>query len=210
VHVYILDQARAAAAVAAGHLPAPDRATAAAEAAGETSTQGVDGSRNAQSALSFMKGFLPKYFSSEWSFAQFRLPEDTPKVRQAHKRSQTPQVFSRLSFVVCSNFRQSDESRGVFCHSPVPPAQWTDREELPSSPLRLLETESISQRTHGRCVWASDLHVWQVIVAFGAKRNSLVIVGTNGTFYKCSFDAVKGGDCKQDSYCMFIREKASN
>ena len=30
VHVYILDQARAAAAVAAGHLPAPDAAVAAA------------------------------------------------------------------------------------------------------------------------------------------------------------------------------------
>lgn len=47
--------------------------------------------------------------------------------------------------------------------------------------------------------------VVQVIVAFGSKRNSLVIVGTNGTFYKCSFDPVKGGDCKQDSYCKFIK-----
>uniref|UniRef100_A0A452Y440 BCAS3 domain-containing protein n=1 Tax=Aegilops tauschii subsp. strangulata TaxID=200361 RepID=A0A452Y440_AEGTS len=32
---------------------------------------------NASSSLSFMKGILPKYFSSEWSFAQFRLPEVT-------------------------------------------------------------------------------------------------------------------------------------
>ncbi|XP_006655036.1 autophagy-related protein 18d-like [Oryza brachyantha] len=32
---------------------------------------------NASSSLSFMKGVLPKYFSSEWSFAQFRLPEIT-------------------------------------------------------------------------------------------------------------------------------------
>lgn len=30
---------------------------------------------NTSSSLSFMKGVLPKYFSSEWSFAQFRLPE---------------------------------------------------------------------------------------------------------------------------------------
>jgi len=51
---------------------------------------------------------------------------------------------------------------------------------------------------------------FQVIVAFGAKRNSLVIVGTNGTFYKCSFDPVNGGDCKQDSYCMFVRDQAAN
>ncbi|CAM0957548.1 unnamed protein product [Alopecurus aequalis] len=32
---------------------------------------------NVSSSLSFMKGILPKYFSSEWSFAQFRLPEVT-------------------------------------------------------------------------------------------------------------------------------------
>ncbi|VAH57411.1 unnamed protein product [Triticum turgidum subsp. durum] len=32
---------------------------------------------NASSSLSFMKGILPKYFSSEWSFAQFHLPEVT-------------------------------------------------------------------------------------------------------------------------------------
>ncbi|BAF16674.1 autophagy-related protein 18d [Oryza sativa Japonica Group] len=32
---------------------------------------------NTSSSLSFMKGILPKYFSSEWSFAQFRLPEIT-------------------------------------------------------------------------------------------------------------------------------------
>jgi len=30
---------------------------------------------NSKSNLSFMKGFLPKYFSSEWSYAQFRIPE---------------------------------------------------------------------------------------------------------------------------------------
>jgi len=30
---------------------------------------------NPKSSLAFMKGILPKYFSSEWSFAQFRVPE---------------------------------------------------------------------------------------------------------------------------------------
>ncbi|CAI0552243.1 unnamed protein product [Linum tenue] len=34
-------------------------------------------SSNPSSSLSFMRGVLPKYFSSEWSFAQFRLPEET-------------------------------------------------------------------------------------------------------------------------------------
>lgn len=28
-------------------------------------------------SLSFMKSFLPRYFSSQWSFAQFRVPENT-------------------------------------------------------------------------------------------------------------------------------------
>ena len=32
------------------------------------------GDTNQKSTLSFMKGMLPKYFSSEWSFAQFRIP----------------------------------------------------------------------------------------------------------------------------------------
>ncbi|KAF7830843.1 Autophagy-related protein 18c [Senna tora] len=32
---------------------------------------------NPNSSLSFMRGVLPKYFSSEWSFAQFHLPENT-------------------------------------------------------------------------------------------------------------------------------------
>ncbi|XP_020580752.1 autophagy-related protein 18d-like [Phalaenopsis equestris] len=32
---------------------------------------------NPSSSLSFMRGVLPKYFSSEWSFAQFRVPEVT-------------------------------------------------------------------------------------------------------------------------------------
>ncbi|KAM0950577.1 hypothetical protein DsansV1_C04g0042941 [Dioscorea sansibarensis] len=32
---------------------------------------------NPSSSLSFMRGVLPKYFSTEWSFAQFHLPEIT-------------------------------------------------------------------------------------------------------------------------------------
>lgn len=35
----------------------------------------VDRPTNSRSSLSFMKDLLPKYFSSEWSFAQFKTPE---------------------------------------------------------------------------------------------------------------------------------------
>jgi len=44
---------------------------------GSSSSMLSSASANAGSSLSFMKGVLPKYFSSEWSFAQFRVPEET-------------------------------------------------------------------------------------------------------------------------------------
>ncbi|XP_047270813.1 autophagy-related protein 18d isoform X3 [Capsicum annuum] len=50
---------------------------------GQTSSASLDAlispstGANPGSSFSFMKGVLPKYFSSEWSFAQFRLPECT-------------------------------------------------------------------------------------------------------------------------------------
>lgn len=51
-----------------GDLHTPDSASA-------SSPIAFSGS-NPNSTLSFLKGVLPKYFSSEWSFAQFRLPVD--------------------------------------------------------------------------------------------------------------------------------------
>ncbi|KAG0463692.1 hypothetical protein HPP92_019761 [Vanilla planifolia] len=80
---------------------------------------------NPSSSLSFMRGVLPKYFSSEWSFAQFRLPEVT-----------------------------------------------------------------------------------RFIAAFGTE-NTVMIVGMDGSFYRCSFDPVVGGTMKQEEYvrssCKFHR-----
>jgi WD40 repeat protein len=77
---------------------------------------------NAGSSLSFMKGVLPKYFSSEWSLAQFRLPEET-----------------------------------------------------------------------------------RAIVAFGPQKHTINIVCANGSFYRCSFDPVKGGDMAQQEFTSFTR-----
>jgi hypothetical protein len=69
-----------------------------------------------------MKNLLPKYFSSEWSFAQFRVPD-------------------------------------------------------------------------GR-----------TIVAFGADKNSIVVVSADGHFYKALFSEDKsGGECVQESYAKFIK-----
>lgn len=79
---------------------------------------------NPKSALSFMKGVLPKYFSSEWSFAQFRVPD----VR--------------------------------------------------------------------------------TIVSFGTvKKNSIIVVSADGTFYKAIFDPDKSGEMVQDHYEKFIKSR---
>ncbi|KAK8691830.1 hypothetical protein V6N13_075325 [Hibiscus sabdariffa] len=77
---------------------------------------------NPGSSLSFMRGVLPKYFSSEWSFARFHLPEDT----------------------------------------------------------------------------------LQFIAAFGS-QNSVIIVGMKGSFYRCSFDPVNGGEVLQQEYVKFLK-----
>ncbi|XP_044507293.1 autophagy-related protein 18c-like [Mangifera indica] len=76
---------------------------------------------NHSSSLSFMRGVLPKYFSSERSFAQFHLPEDT-----------------------------------------------------------------------------------KFIAAFGS-QNTVIIVGMDGSFYRCSFDPVNGGQMLQQEYVLFLK-----
>lgn len=78
--------------------------------------------KNPGSTLSFIKGVLPKYFSSEWSAAQFKLPQEMKSV-----------------------------------------------------------------------------------VAFGQEKHSIFILGTDGSFFKCSFDPEHGGDMKQLEYSNFMK-----
>ncbi|KAE8692021.1 Autophagy-related protein 18a [Hibiscus syriacus] len=78
------------------------------------------------SSLSFIKGVLPKYFSSEWSVAQFRLVEGS-----------------------------------------------------------------------------------QYIVAFGHQKNTVVILGMDGSFYRCQFDPVNGGEMTQLEYHNFMKPEAA-
>ena len=104
VHVFAID---AAAQAALEERAAPSR-------------DEMDAASNQKSSFSFLKNVLPKYFSSEWSFAQFRVPDDM-----------------------------------------------------------------------------------RTICAFGADRNSLIVVSASGAFYKCYFDP-RGGDCRQETYARFI------
>ncbi|KAJ4955341.1 hypothetical protein NE237_012124 [Protea cynaroides] len=93
---------------------------------GNDNTHSVSGSNNVApstgSSLSFIKGVLPKYFSSEWSVAQFRLHEDS-----------------------------------------------------------------------------------QYIVAFGHQKNTIIILGMDGSFYRCQFDPVSGGEMTQLEYYKFLK-----
>ncbi|XP_057962859.1 autophagy-related protein 18a-like [Malania oleifera] len=102
----------------------------------ESGLLGNDRSRNtsepspstssAISSLPFIRGVLPKYFSSEWSVAQFRLHE------------------------------------GV-----------------------------------------------HYIVAFGHQRNTVMILGKDGSFYRCQFDPVAGGDMTQLEYYNFLEQEGT-
>ncbi|PUZ64219.1 hypothetical protein GQ55_3G126000 [Panicum hallii var. hallii] len=80
---------------------------------------------NARSSLSFMKGILPNYFSSEWSFVQFRLPETT-----------------------------------------------------------------------------------RYVAAFG-EQNTVMIIGMDGSFYRCGFDPVNGKEMVQKECFRFLKDKDS-
>lgn len=98
----------------------------------DSGSLGIDRSRSgsepslstssAISSLSFIKGVLPRYFSSEWSVAQFRLPEGS-----------------------------------------------------------------------------------QYIVAFGHQKNTVVILGMDGSFYRCEFNPLTGGEMSQLEYYNFLK-----
>lgn len=79
-------------------------------------------SPTAGSSLSFIRGVLPKYFSSEWSVAQFRLQEGL-----------------------------------------------------------------------------------QHAVAFGHQKNTIVILGMDGSFYRCQYDSATGGEMTQLEYHNFLK-----
>lgn len=76
------------------------------------------------SHLSFIRGVLPKYFSSEWSVAQFRLQEGL-----------------------------------------------------------------------------------QHIVAFGHQKNTVVILGMDGSFYRCQYDAATGGEMTLLEHHSFLKSE---
>ncbi|TVU17339.1 hypothetical protein EJB05_33364, partial [Eragrostis curvula] len=84
----------------AGGKDAGDVPSAAAVPLVQTNTG--TGSSNARSSLSFMKGILPNYFSSEWSFAQFRLPETTRCIVAFGEQNTVMILGMDASFYLCT------------------------------------------------------------------------------------------------------------
>ncbi|KAL0459682.1 UNVERIFIED_CONTAM: Autophagy-related protein 18a, partial [Sesamum latifolium] len=45
----------------------------------------------------------------------------------------------------------------------------------------------------------------QYIVAFGHQKNTVVILGLDGSFYRCKFDPATGGEMTQLEYHNFLK-----
>jgi len=45
----------------------------------------------------------------------------------------------------------------------------------------------------------------RTICAFGSERNTIIVISNDGSFYKCSFDPVKGGECRRECYARFLQ-----
>uniref|UniRef100_A0ACD5YBW2 Uncharacterized protein n=1 Tax=Avena sativa TaxID=4498 RepID=A0ACD5YBW2_AVESA len=70
---------------------APEEGGQAVPAAPAAASTPAPAKANKGSSLSFLKGYLPSYFSSEWSLAQFRLPEGVSRQVLGGVRAATPQ-----------------------------------------------------------------------------------------------------------------------
>eukprot|EP00201_Polytomella_parva_P011647 CAMPEP_0175072712 /NCGR_PEP_ID=MMETSP0052_2-20121109/20080_1 /TAXON_ID=51329 ORGANISM="Polytomella parva, Strain SAG 63-3" /NCGR_SAMPLE_ID=MMETSP0052_2 /ASSEMBLY_ACC=CAM_ASM_000194 /LENGTH=454 /DNA_ID=CAMNT_0016340283 /DNA_START=305 /DNA_END=1666 /DNA_ORIENTATION=+ len=128
----------------------------------------------AASVFNFVKGLvpglpLPKYFSSEWSFAQFRIPDEFPESTSA----------------LCSIITNSV--------SHVRPGNMSLSSSASSSSAAAASSSSAAAPSSSSSTPSSSSSSIRVYVGFGSTPNSIVTVTSSGSFYKASFDPVKGG-----------------
>jgi len=45
----------------------------------------------------------------------------------------------------------------------------------------------------------------RTICAFGPERHTLIVISTDGSFYKCTFDPAKGGECRRESFARYLQ-----
>ncbi|MQL76255.1 hypothetical protein Taro_008625 [Colocasia esculenta] len=146
---------------------------------------------NPSSSLSFMKGVLPKYFSSEWSFAQFHVPEVT-RFLTAFGSQNTILIVGMdgrflLVFPFSFTLLFSLLARQVFFLMHI-------------SRCSLVSLEGVISGDE------IDLDVWKA--ELDRPKNSLGrSQSTSGSdrFYRCSFDPINGGEMLQQEYVRFLK-----
>ncbi|KAJ1628567.1 WD40-repeat-containing domain protein [Pavlovales sp. CCMP2436] len=45
----------------------------------------------------------------------------------------------------------------------------------------------------------------RTICAFGSERNTLIVISSDGSFYKCSFDPQRGGEARREKFARFLQ-----
>lgn len=45
----------------------------------------------------------------------------------------------------------------------------------------------------------------RTICAFGSERNTLIVISSDGSFFKCSFDPQRGGECRRESFARYLQ-----
>lgn len=76
---------------------------------------------------------------------------------------------------------------------------------LPSSltPKYITSQWSVAQfHTPGNSAAHSSM---RTICAFGSERNTLIVISSDGSFYKCSFEPARGGECRRETFARFLQ-----
>ncbi|KAK8552632.1 hypothetical protein V6N12_041216 [Hibiscus sabdariffa] len=142
---------------------------------------------NPGSCLYFMRGILPKYFSSEWSFAQFHLPEDTRQSIAAFG-SQNTVFIVRRNGSLGSELTKYTKLYNIQSLYKLRELCFLEKKS------ELHDQKIISFYSPQPCSFSPILRIHHRLTPF------LIV-----SFYRCSFDPVNGGEMLQQEYVKFLK-----